>query len=98
MKHIAYYIGSATKSVAKATLPIAGWATKQATSFATEFTRGMMEKPISITDESYRNEVRDETNNQVPTDIDNELKQELSSEPVQPELPGMNPQQPVRES
>ena len=97
MKHIAYYIGSATKGVAKATLPVVGWATKQATSFATEFTRGMMEKPVSITDESYRNEVRDETNNQVPTDIDNELKQAIH-EPVQPELPGMNPQQPVRES
>jgi len=87
MKHIAYYIGSATKGVAKATLPVVGWTTKQATSFATEFTRGMMEKPVSITDKNYRDE-----------NIDNEIKQELSSEPVQPELPGMNPQQPVRES
>lgn len=97
MKHIAYYIGAATKSVGKATLPVVGWATKQATSFATEFTRGMMEKPVSITDESYRNAVRDETNNQVPTDIDNELKQAIH-EPVQPELPLEHPQQPVRES
>ena len=97
MKHIAYYIGSATKSVAKATLPAVGWATKQATSFATEFTRGITDKPVSITDESYRNEVRDETNNQVSTIIDNEIKQAIH-EPVQPELPGMNLQQPVRES
>lgn len=87
MKHIAYYIGSATKGVAKATLPVVGWATKQATSFASEFTRGMMEKPVSITDENYRDE-----------NIDNKIKQELSSEPVQPELPLEHPQQPVRES
>ena len=96
---LGYYLGRATKSVAKATLPVAKWATQQASTFAMEFGRGMTESPTVIaTDESYKNAVRDETNNEVPSNIDNELKQELSSEPVQPELPGMNPEQPVRQS
>lgn len=96
---LGYYLGRATKSVAKATLPVAKWATQQASTFAVEFGRGMTESPTVIaTDESYKNAVRDETNNEVPSNIDNELKQELSSEPVQPELPGMNPEQPVRQS
>ena len=96
---LGYYLGRATKSVAKATLPVAKWATQQATTFMSEFGRGMTESPTVIaTDESYKNAVRDETNNEVPSNIDNELKQELSSEPVQPELPGMNPEQPVRQS
>lgn len=94
---LGYYLGRATKSVAKATLPVARWATQQASTFALEFGRGMVDKPISITDETYRNGVRDETNNEIPDNIDNELKQAIH-ESVQPELPGMNPQQPVRES
>ena len=84
---LGYYLGRATKGVAKATLPVAKWATQQASTFALEFGRGMTEQPTIIaTDESYKNAVRDETNTEVP------------SEPVQPELPGMNPQQPARES
>jgi hypothetical protein len=84
---LGYYLGRATKGVAKATLPVAKWATQQATTFALEFSQGMTEKPVSITDKNYRDE-----------NIDNEIKQELSSEPVQPELPLEHPQQPVRES
>tara|TARA_B100001559_G_scaffold320708_1_gene333810 strand:+ start:472 stop:744 length:273 start_codon:yes stop_codon:yes gene_type:complete len=88
---LGYYLGRATKGVAKATLPVAKWATQTASTFALEFGRGMTEQPKVIgtgeqTDENYKNAVRDETNNEVP------------SEPVQPELPGMNPEQPARQS
>lgn len=89
---LGYYLGRATKGVAKATLPVAKWATQQASTFALEFGRGMTEQPKVIgtgdepTNENYKNAVRDETNNEVP------------SEPVQPELPGMNPEQPARQS
>lgn len=86
---LGYYLGRATKSVAKATLPVAKWATQQASTFALEFGRGMTEQPTIIKhdDETYHSDK-----------IDNEIKQELSKEPVQPELPGMNPEQPVRQS
>ena len=96
---LGYYLGVATKSVAKAALPVGAWFGKQAVAFGSEFTRGMTEQPTIIAkdDPNYHNAVRDETNNQVPTDIDTELKQAIH-EPVQPELPGMNPEQPVRQS
>ncbi len=82
---LGYYLGRATQGVAKATLPVAKWATQTASTFALEFGRGMTEQPkaIGTGDEP--------TNEQQP-------KQELSSEPVQPELPGMNPEQPARQS
>lgn len=84
---LGYYLGRVTKGAAKAVLPVTKWAAQQASTFALEFGRGMTEQPTIIaTDESYKNAVRDETNTEVP------------SEPVQPELPGMNPQQPARES
>tara|TARA_S200002703_G_scaffold140582_1_gene131920 strand:+ start:730 stop:1032 length:303 start_codon:yes stop_codon:yes gene_type:complete len=88
---ISYTLGRITKGVAKAALPVGKWATQQAANITSEFVRGMSEQPTAIaTDESYRNAVRDESNNEVPSNIDDELKQELSSEPVQPELPGMD--------
>ena len=84
---ISYTLGRITKGVAKAALPVGKWATQQAANITSEFVRGMSEQPTIIaTDESYKNAVRDNS-------IDNEIKQELHQEPVQPELPGMDTEQ-----
>jgi len=81
---ISYTLGRITKGVAKAALPVGKWATQQAANITSEFVRGMAEQPTVIaTDESYKNAVQDNS-------IDNEIKQELNQEPVQPELPGMD--------
>ena len=83
---LGYYLGRVTRGTAKAVLPVTKWAAQKATTFATDFGRGMVEQPTIIT-------TGDEDR------IDEEIRREFhEEEPVQPELPGMNPQQPVRES
>ena len=74
---ISYTLGRITKGVAKAALPVGKWATQQAANITSEFVRGMAEKPTITKAE----------------DIDNQIKQELHQEPVQPELPGMDTEQ-----
>jgi len=83
---LGYYLGRVTRGTAKAVLPVTKWAAQKATTFASDFGRGMVEQPTIIT-------TGDEDR------IDEEIRREFhEEEPVQPELPGMNPQQPVRES
>ena len=83
---LGYYLGRVTRGTAKAVLPVTKWATKKATTFVSEFGRGMVEQPTIIT-------TGDEDR------IDEEIRREFhEEEPVQPELQGMNPEQPVRES
>ena len=83
---LGYYLGRVTRGTAKAVLPVTKWATQKATTFVSEFGRGMVEQPTIIT-------TGDEDR------IDEEIRREFhEEEPVQPELPGMNPEQPVRES
>tara|TARA_R100000541_G_scaffold27683_1_gene36989 strand:+ start:657 stop:914 length:258 start_codon:yes stop_codon:yes gene_type:complete len=83
---LGYYLGRVTRGTAKAVLPVTKWAAQKATTFATDFGRGMVEQPTIIT-------TGDEDR------IDEEIRREFhEEESVQPELPGMNPQQPVRES
>lgn len=83
---LGYYLGRVARGTAKAVLPVTKWATQKATTFASDFGRGLVEQPTIIT-------TGDEDR------IDEEIRRELhEEEPVQPELPGMNPQQPVRES
>lgn len=83
---LGYYLGRVTRGTAKAVLPVTKWAAQKATTFASDFGRGMIEQPTIIT-------TGDEDR------IDEEIRREFhEEEPVQPELPGMNPQQPVRES
>ena len=83
---LGYYLGRVTRGTAKAVLPVTKWATQKATTFVSEFGRGMVEQPTIIT-------TGDEDR------IDEEIRREFhEEEPVQQELPGMNPEQPVRES
>ena len=83
---LGYYLGRVTRGTAKAVLPVTKWAAQKATTFASDFGRGMIEQPTIIT-------TGDEDR------IDEEIRREFhEEEPVQPELPGMNPEQPVRES
>ena len=83
---LGYYLGRVTRGTAKAVLPVTKWATQKATTFVSEFGRGMVEQPTIIT-------TGDEDR------IDEEIRREFhEEEPVQPELPGMNPEQPVSES
>lgn len=83
---LGYYLGRVARGTAKVVLPATKWAAQQATTFASDFGRGMVEQPTIIT-------TGDEDR------VDEEIRRELhEEEPVQPELPGMNPQQPVRES
>ena len=91
---IGYRLGRVVKSVAKAALPATKWATQQASTFASEFMRGMTETPKLATDKTIEQDKADNSN------VDEQLKQELSSdrEPVQLELPLEHPEQPVRES
>ncbi len=79
---ISYTLGRITKGVAKAALPVGKWATQQAANITSEFVRGMAEQPTITKVEN----------------IDEEIKQELASEPVQPELPLEHPEQPTRSS
>lgn len=83
---LGYYLGRVARGTAKAVLPVTKWAAQKATTFASDFGRGMIEQPTIIT-------TGDEDR------IDEEIRREFhEEEPVQPELPGMNPEQPVRES
>ena len=83
---LGYYLGRVTRGTAKAVLPVTKWATQKATTFVSEFGRGRVEQPTIIT-------TGDEDR------IDEEIRREFhEEEPVQPELPGMNPEHPVRES
>tara|TARA_R100000231_G_scaffold99986_1_gene74517 strand:+ start:600 stop:863 length:264 start_codon:yes stop_codon:yes gene_type:complete len=85
---IGYRLGRVVKSVAKAALPATKWATQQASTFTSEFMRGMTEQP----------QLHDTTNeNYHPVeDLDKEL-----AEAIQPELTGLaeaTPEQPTRSS
>lgn len=88
---VGYRLGRVVKGVAKAALPATKWATQQASTFASEFMRGMTETPKLATDNTIEQD-------RVDSNVDEQLKQELSSEPVQLELPLEYPEQPVRES
>lgn len=88
---VGYRLGRVVKGVAKAALPATKWATQQASTFASEFMRGMTETPKLATDNTIEQD-------KVDSNVDEQLKQELSSEPVQLELPLEYPEQPVRES
>ena len=83
---LGYYLGRVARGTAKAVLPVTKWAAQKATTFASDFGRGMIEQPTIIT-------TGDEDR------IDEEIRREFhEEEPVQPELPGMNPEQPARQA
>lgn len=97
---LGYYLGRVARGTAKVVLPATKWAAQQATTFASDFGRGMVEQPTIITT-GDEDRVDESTSNfeQKLDRVDEEIRRELhEEEPVQPELPGMNPQQPVRES
>tara|TARA_R100000900_G_C3263453_1_gene150065 strand:+ start:294 stop:590 length:297 start_codon:yes stop_codon:yes gene_type:complete len=96
---LGYYLGRVTRGTAKAVLPVTKWATQKATTFVSEFGRGMVEQPTIITT-GDEDRIENTSNFEQELDrVDEEIRRELhEEEPVQPELPGMNPQQPVRES
>tara|TARA_B100000212_G_scaffold199847_1_gene150712 strand:+ start:650 stop:946 length:297 start_codon:yes stop_codon:yes gene_type:complete len=96
---LGYYLGRVTRGTAKAVLPVTKWATQKATTFVSEFGRGMVEQPTIITT-GDEDRIENTSNFEQKLDrVDEEIRRELhEEEPVQPELPGMNPQQPVRES
>lgn len=94
---LAFYLGRVTRGAVKAVLPVAKWTTQQASTIVSEFNRGITHKPTIIaTDESYEEHV---SSFEKKLDaVDEEIRKELAEEQVQPELPGMNLQQPTRES
>ena len=96
---LGYYLGRVTRGTAKAVLPVTKWAAQKATTFATDFGRGMVEQPTIITT-GDEDRIEDTSDFEQKLDsVDEEIRRELhEEESVQPELPGMNPQQPVRES
>jgi len=96
---LGYYLGRVTRVTAKAVLPVTKWAAQKATTFATDFGRGMVEQPTIITT-GDEDRIEDTSDFEQKLDsVDEEIRRELhEEESVQPELPGMNPQQPVRES
>tara|TARA_R100000908_G_C3669071_1_gene92802 strand:- start:44 stop:340 length:297 start_codon:yes stop_codon:yes gene_type:complete len=96
---LGYYLGRVARGTAKAVLPVTKWATQKATTFVSEFGRGMVEQPTIITT-GDEDRIENTSNFEQELDrVDEEIRRELhEEEPVQPELPGMNPQQPVRES
>jgi len=96
---LGYYLGRVTRGTAKAVLPVTKWAAQKATTFATDFGRGMVEPPTIITT-GDEDRIEDTSDFEQKLDsVDEEIRRELhEEESVQPELPGMNPQQPVRES
>ena len=96
---LGYFLGRVTRGTAKAVLPVTKWATQKATTFVSEFGRGMVEQPTIITT-GDEDRIENTSNFEQKLDrVDEEIRRELhEEEPVQPELPGMNPQQPVRES
>ena len=96
---LGYYLGRVTRGTAKAVLPVTKWATQKATTFASDFGRGLVEQPTIITT-GDEDRIENTSNFEQELDrVDEEIRRELhEEEPVQPELPGMNPQQPVRES
>jgi len=96
---LGYYLGRVARGTAKAVLPVTKWATQKATTFASDFGRGLVEQPTIITT-GDEDRIENTSNFEQELDrVDEEIRRELhEEEPVQPELPGMNPQQPVRES
>ena len=96
---LGYYLGRVTRGTAKAVLPVTKWAAQKATTFATDFGRGMVEQPTIITT-GDEDRIEDTSDFEQKLDsVDEEIRRELhEEESVQPELPGMNPRQPVRES
>tara|TARA_B100001094_G_scaffold324487_1_gene377164 strand:- start:319 stop:615 length:297 start_codon:yes stop_codon:yes gene_type:complete len=96
---LGYYLGRVARGTAKAVLPVTKWAAQKATTFATDFGRGMVEQPTIITT-GDEDRIEDTSDFEQKLDsVDEEIRRELhEEESVQPELPGMNPQQPVRES
>ena len=96
---LGYYLGRVARGTAKAVLPVTKWAAQKATTFATDFGRGMVEQPTIITT-GDEDRIEDTSDFEQKLDsLDEEIRRELhKEESVQPELPGMNPQQPVRES
>ena len=46
---LGYYLGRVARGTAKAVLPVTKWATQKATTFVSEFGRGMVEQPTIIT-------------------------------------------------
>ena len=96
---LGYYLGRVTRGTAKAVLPVTKWAAQKATTFATDFGRGMVEQPTIISN-NY-DEHREDTSDfeQKLDSLDEEIRRELhEEESVQPELPGMNPEQPARQA
>ena len=94
---LGYYLGRVTRGTAKAVLPVTKWATQKATTFVSEFGRGMVEQPTIISN-NYDEHREDTSNFEQELDrVDEEIRRELhEEEPVQQELPGMNPEQPVQ--
>ena len=83
---LGYYLGRVARGATKVVLPATKWATQKATTFASDFGRGLVEQPTIIT-------TGDEDR------IDEEIRREFhEEEPVQPELPLEHPEQPVRQS
>ena len=70
---VGYRLGRVVKGVAKAALPATKWATQQASTFASEFMRGMTETPKLATDNTIEQD-------RVDSNVDEQLKQELSSD------------------
>ena len=96
---LGYYLGRVARGATKVVLPATKWATQKATTFASDFGRGLVEQPTIITT-GDEDRIENTSNFEQELDrVDEEIRRELhEEEPVQPELPGMNPQQPVRES
>ena len=96
---LGYYLGRVARGTAKAVLPVTKWATQKATTFASDFGRGLVEQPTIITT-GDEDRIENTSNFEQELDrVDEEIRRELHEEElVQSELPGMNPQQPVRES
>ena len=96
---LGYYLGRVARGATKVVLPATKWAAQKATTFATDFGRGLVEQPTIITT-GDEDRIEDTSDFEQKLDrVDEEIRRELhEEESVQPELPGMNPQQPVRES
>ena len=96
---LGYYLGRVARGTAKAVLPVTKWAAQQATTFASDFGRGMVEQPTIISN-NYDEHREDTSDFEQELDrVDEEIRRELhEEESVQPELPGMNPEQPARQA
>lgn len=96
---LGYYLGRVARGATKVVLPATKWATQKATTFASDFGRGLVEQPTIISN-NYDEHREDTSNFEQELDrVDEEIRREFhEEESVQPELPGMNPEQPARQA